>query len=163
MEDEKKFRTKTGYCHILSDQLVLSRDGVVGHLAQMTVGNGMTRIFLIYGALSALLLFFAFLSYQNGETMWAILEAAMALFLLNAILLSRNNSATPIIERSKIKSMKLNKGIRGLTRARFVVKFVSESGKIKTRIIMLPGSLSEGITETEKAIKLLNEENLLTS
>jgi hypothetical protein len=48
-----------------------------------------------------------------------------------------------------------------LTRSRFEVKFEDENGKIKKRLIMLPGSLTGGKIETEKAIKLMKEERLL--
>jgi hypothetical protein len=47
MESEKIFKTKTGFCHILPDKIVLKRDGVVGNAAKVTVGNNIARILLI--------------------------------------------------------------------------------------------------------------------
>jgi hypothetical protein len=43
------------------------------------------------------------------------------------------------------------------------VRFEDENGGIKKRLIMLPGSLGDGQKETEKAIKIMIEENLLSS
>ena len=61
MEIEKKFKTKTGYCHVLSDKIVLTRDGVIGNIAEITVGKGITRILLIY---SGIVIFSSFFKYK---------------------------------------------------------------------------------------------------
>jgi len=42
------------------------------------------------------------------------------------------------------------------------VLFEDENGKVKKRLIMLPGSLTDGQNETEKAIKIMTEEKLLS-
>jgi len=163
MENEKTFRTKTGFCHILSDRIVLTRDGIVGNVAKVTVGNSILRILIIYGALSIGLLYFAFDSYKNGQTVESIFLGLFGLFLIYGILRSVNNSATPVIERNRITEVKLKKAIVGLTRSRFEVIFEDDNGKLKKRIIMLPGSLTGGENETEKAVRIMNEEKLLTS
>ena len=161
MENEKTFKTKTGYCHILPDKIILTRDGIVGNVAKVTVGNNISRILILYGGLSIVLLYFAFTNYQNGKTFTAILFGAIGIYLLYGIFRSLNNSATPIIERNKIKSIDLKKAIFGLTRSRFEVKFEDENGKTKKRLIMLPGSMNNGQNETEKAIEIMKAENLL--
>ncbi|WP_044403978.1 hypothetical protein [Lacinutrix sp. Hel_I_90] len=161
MENEKTFKTKTGYCHILPDKIILTRDGIIGNVAKVTVGNNISRILIIYGGLSIVLLYFAFTNYQDGKTFPAILFGAIGIFLIYGIFSSLNNSATPIIERNKIKSVNLKKAIFGLTRSRFEVKFEDENGKMKKRLIMLPGSMNKGQTETEKAIEIMTAENLL--
>ena len=163
MENEKTFRTKTGFCHILPDKIVLTRDGIVGNIAKMTVGNTITRILVIYCGLSLGLFYFAFDSYKTGQTFEAILLGLVALFLIYGIISSVNNSATPVIERNRITEVKFKKAIPGLTRSRFEVMFEDNNGKLKRRIIMLPGSLTDGQNETEKAIRIMNEENVLIS
>lgn len=65
MENEKTFKTKTGFCHILPDKIVLSRDGVIGNVAKVTVGNNISRMLLIYGGFSLFLLYSAFNSFQK--------------------------------------------------------------------------------------------------
>jgi len=35
--EEKSFKMKTEYCHILSEKIVLSSDGIVGNVAKVTI------------------------------------------------------------------------------------------------------------------------------
>jgi len=160
--EEKIFKTKTGFCHILPDKIVLTRDGIVGNVAKVTVGNNISRILVIYGGLSAFLLYSAYNNFQNGKIFIPILFGTIGLFLVYGILTSLNNSATPIIERNRVKGIKLKKAVFGITRSRFEVLFEDKNGKIKKRLIMLPGSLKDGQNETEKATKIMTEEKLLT-
>jgi len=85
----------------------------------------------------------------------------IGLFLIYGIVASLNNSATPIIERNKINGIKLKKAVFRLTRSRFEILFEDDNGKIKKRLIMLPGAMQDGENETEKAIKIMTEEKLL--
>jgi hypothetical protein len=161
MNSEKTFKTKTGYCHIFPDKIVLSRDGVAGTVAKVIVGNSITRILLIYGLIAAFLLYLAFDSYQDGQATIAVLQVLLSIYLLFSISRSLNNSAEPIIDRGRIQNIRLKKAVPGLTRSYFQVNFSDENGKTKKRLIMLPGSLSNGKEETEKAIQIMKEENLL--
>lgn len=161
MESEKTFKTKTGFCHILPDKIVLTRDGVVGNVAKVTVGNNIARILIIYGAITVGLFYFGYEAYKNGQTLQPILFGLIGLYLIYGIVSSLNNSATPIIDREKIKDVKLKKAVKGLTRSRFEVLFEDENGKIKKRLIMLPGSLTNGQNETEKAVEIMREEQLM--
>lgn len=160
MENEKIFKTKTGFCHILPDRILLTRDGVKGNIANATVGKNITGILIIYGGMAAFLLFSAFQSFQKGEIPITVVYSVVGLFLVYGIFKSLNNSATPIIRRDKIKSVKIKKAIMAITRSRFEVVF-EEDGAIKKRIIMLPGIMSDGQNETEKARKIMIEEQLL--
>ncbi|WP_165730841.1 phosphoribosylaminoimidazolesuccinocarboxamide synthase [Polaribacter sp. 20A6] len=159
---EKQFKTKTGFCHILPDKIILTRDGIIGNVAKVAVGKSITRVLIIYGGISAFLLYSAFDSFQTGQIPMSIFYLIIGLFLMYGIFTSLNNSATPIIERKDIKSVKLKKAIFGITRSRFEVLFKDENGKIKKRIIMLPGSLDNGKNETENAKKIMKEEKLLS-
>ena len=163
MDNEKTFKTKTGYCHILPDKIVLTRDGIIGNLATVTVGNNISRILVIYGGLSIGLFYFAFDKYRNGQIVQPIIFGLFGIYLVYGIVNSINNSATPIIDRQNIKEVKFKKAIVGLTRSRFKVLFEDEQGKIKKRLIMLPGSLTDGQNETEKALKIMTDEKLITN
>jgi len=55
MDNKNTFKTKTGFCHILPDKIILTRDGIIGNVAKVTVGNNINRILFIYGGLSAFL------------------------------------------------------------------------------------------------------------
>ena len=158
---EKKFKTKTGFCHILPDKIILTRDGIIGNVAKVAVGKSITRVLIIYGGISIFLLYSAFDSFQIGQIPISIFYLIIGLFLMYGIFTSFNNSATPIIERKDIKSIKLKKAIFGIIRSRFEVLFKDENGKIKKRIIMLPGAMDQGKKETEIAKKIMKEEKLL--
>ena len=161
MEKENTFKTKTGYCHILPDRIVLTRDGSIGNVASVVSNNNLTRILMVYVAFSVFLLYLAFKSSIKGQFFMPIFYGTISFYLMYGVFASRNNSSTPVIERNKIKEIKYKKAIFGLTRARFEVFFEDEKGKIKKRIIMLPGSLSDGKVETEKALVIMKQEGLL--
>lgn len=163
MENEKIFKTKTGFCHILPDRIILTRDGVIGNIAKITVGNAISRVLIIYSIISIYLLYNAFTSYQKGEIVSAIVYGLLASFLIYGIAKSVNNSATPIIERNKIKDAKFINSKAGLTRSRFEILFEDNNGKLKKRLIMLPGSLNDGENETEKALEIMKSERIIKS
>ena len=159
--EEKRFKTKTGFCHILPDSIILTRDGIIGNISKAVVGKSITRVMLIYGGISAFLFYSAYDGFQRGETFSAVFFGLFGFYLVYGILTSLNNSATSSIERDKIKSVKFKKAIFGLTRARFIVVFEDENKKIKKRLIMLPGSLNNASKETEIALQIMREEKLL--
>jgi hypothetical protein len=161
MESEKKFKTKTGFCHILPDKIVLTRDGVVGNMAKVMLGNNISRILIIYGLIAIALIYLAYKSFLENQTFSAAIYGIISIYLIYGIINSLNNSATPIIERESIKKIKFKKGIVGLTRSRFEVLFQNENGKLKKRLLMLPGSLTGGIKETGLALKIMEEEGLI--
>lgn len=161
MENGKVFRTKSGYCHVLPDKIVLTRNGVIGDLSKIVVGNSIGRIMVIYGLLAILSLYYAYAAYRKMEMLMVCIYGLCAYLLAWGILRSRNNSATPVIERSAIKQVKLHGAMTGMTRAYFEILFEEPNGKIKKRLVLLPGSMSDGKTETEKAVAIMKEEGLL--
>ncbi|MDH5597731.1 MAG: phosphoribosylaminoimidazolesuccinocarboxamide synthase [Cyclobacteriaceae bacterium] len=160
MIKERKFRTKTGYCHVAEDKIILTRDGLVGNVSKVTVGNSISRILIIYGLLAAGLIYFSYDRYVNGNTSMAIFFGLIGIYLIVGIIKSRKNSATPVIDRKDIKKVFYKSGIYGLTRPRFEVEY-SDHGKIKTRLILLPGTGANGQKEAEKAVQIMKEEKLL--
>jgi hypothetical protein len=161
MENEKIFKTKTGFCHVLPDKIVLTRDGVIGNVSNVVVGKGILRILIMYAGFSIFMFYNAFLAYQKGNIILAILYGAVALFLMYSIAKSVNNSATSVIPRSKIERATFIKGIAGLTRSRFEIMFKDERENLKKRLIMLPGSLQDGKNETEKALEIMKDEKII--
>jgi len=109
MDNEKTFKTKAGFCHILPDKIVLTRDGIIGNVASVIVGNNISRILIIYGGLAIGLFYFAFNNYRNGQVTQPILFGLLGIYLVCRIVNSINNSATPIIDRQKIKEVKFKK------------------------------------------------------
>lgn len=161
METEKRFETKTGYCHILPDRIVLTRDGIVGNVATISVGNTIYRILFIYGLLCCVLIYGMYDLFLKGHFFLLTIYGLIVLYLVYGIIRSFNNSATPLIERSRIRKVRFIKGIPGLSRSRFEIKFEDDSGKIKKRLIMLPGSATGGKKETERALDIMKEEKLI--
>lgn len=160
-QEDLVFRTKTGFCHILPDKLVLTRDGIIGSVSEVAIGNKLGRVLGVYGLAAAFFLFLAVSKYQKGKMIEAGFFLAFAILHLVIILISLNNSAAPVIERSRIRRIVLKKAVPGLTRSRFEVFFEDEKGRLKKRLILLPGSLLDGQSETDKAVRLLQDEGLL--
>lgn len=158
--EEKIFRTKTGYCHILRDRIELTRNGAIGSAAKGVSGN-ITRTLIIYVALTLFFAYKSFYLFKDGDNIRAGLYSLFVLFNIYAIARSVNNSSAPMILRSKIRSVVFNKAKPGLTRSYFEVLFEDDNGKIKKRLIMLPGSLSDGSDATKQALKIMHEEGLI--
>jgi hypothetical protein len=162
-ETEKIFATKTGFCHVLPDRIILSREGIIGNISETTAGNTISRILILYIIVSCLFIFGAYTFYVEGQFPQMMIFGLVALYFLFGIIRSLNNSAAPVIERDKIRSVKFRSAIPGLTRAHFEIRFQDTKGKIKKRLILLPGSMSGGQNETETAIRIMKEEGLLSS
>ncbi|RZK14427.1 MAG: phosphoribosylaminoimidazolesuccinocarboxamide synthase [Hymenobacter sp.] len=160
MEASKIFKTKTGFCHVLPDKLVLTREGAVGEAAEKLIGTSIARPLIIYGLVAAFLLYNAFQSFSEKEYGITILFAGVSIWLLYGIGSSLNNSATPEIPRTAIQKVIFKPARPGLTRACFEV-FFTESGVIRKRLIFLPGSLNDGPIETAKAVEMMKSEGLL--
>jgi hypothetical protein len=157
---EKTFKTKTGSCHVTENQIILTRNGLTGNLAKVTSGNNIARVLIIYGLLSVGLIYFAYSSYLQGSVTATILYGLLAAYLVYGIIRSRNNSATPVIDRKDIRAVRFVAATTGLARPRFEIDFV-ERGKIKTRLILLPGSMTGGSDETMRALDIMRSEKLL--
>lgn len=158
--ENNTFKTKTGYCQVLPDKIVLSRDGISGNVAEVIVGRNISQALIIYSVVTVILFYSAIEKYLDGKIFEPTLLIAIGLLLLYSILGSLNNSATPLIVRNRITDVQLKKGIKGLTRARFEILFKDQNEKIKKRLIMLPGSLSGGSEEMESALKIMKDEKL---
>ncbi|WP_417351752.1 phosphoribosylaminoimidazolesuccinocarboxamide synthase [Flavobacterium alkalisoli] len=159
---EKKFKTKTGYCHILPDKIVLTRNGIIGELSNAVVGNSIVKPLIMYGLFLAYMVYKIVTLYNIGEQVQSMFHLAVAALLLFLIFKSISNSATPVIYRNTIKSVIFKKATL-LTRAYFIVVFENDKGKTKKRLIMLPGSMTGGDEATGEALIIMNEEGLLTT
>lgn len=161
MDAEKTFRTKLGFCHILPDRIVFSNDGNIENVNDTPDGNILIKLLTVYGIMAAIFIYFAYDNYNEGQVMFSALFGFAALYLVYGIAVSTNNSAASVIYRNKIKKVIFKKAIPFVTRSRFEVLFENSEGKIKKRLIMLPGSLTGGNNETEKALRIMREEDLV--
>lgn len=161
MNEANSFRTKTGYCHVLKDKIILTREGVLGDIAQTVHGNRINRILIVYGLLSLFMISLAIFGFMAGEIQQALFFLVLSLFLIYIILISRKNSVTPIIGRSSIQKVIYKKAAPGATRAHFIIHFDNGDGKMRKRLILLPGSINGGAAEAVKAVEIFEAENLL--
>jgi hypothetical protein len=159
--EENKFRTKTGYCHILEDRILLTRDSIVGNISEIAVGNNISRILIIYAIISIFLFYFAFEYYREEKSASMVFNVILGLFLVYSIKKSWNNSAASIIQRESIKEVKFMNAKYGATRSVFEIIFEDLDGKLKKRLILLPGSLNNGPEETEKALAIMKNNKLI--
>jgi len=158
---EQKFKTKTGYCHILPDKIVLTRTGVIGDLSEIVVKESSSRILIIYGIIAVGLLCFALMNYLTNHNLTAFIFCGFGLLLINGIVKSLNFSGTPLVHRSDIQQVVFKKGIFGITKSRFEVLFKNENGKIRKRIIMLPGSLMASKESIQQAVQIMLDTGVL--
>ena len=155
------FRTKTGLCTITPDRLLIARDGVRGVAARLVIGNSVTRVLLLYSVLALILLAVGLLFLLTARTVEGALMCLAAALLFRAVIRSRNNTAAPEISRAHIVSVEARGPREGLTRAYFTVHY-RDGTAIKKRLIMLPGSLSSGAAEYQKARQVFIDAGLLT-
>jgi len=160
MENNTIFRTKTGYCHVMLDKILLSANSNPLTVFQAPASVNVMKRLVMYGLLSLCLIYQCYVSFRNNDNFFAFLFGGFGLFLFYGIITSINNSSAPVIERKDIEKVQFTKAIPWLRRSYFSI-FFNENGKIKKRIIMMPGSLTGGAEETIKALEIMKREGLL--
>ena len=145
---------------MLPDKIVLTREGAVGEAAKRFAGNSIARPLIVYSLVATFLLYNAYKSFSAKEYEITIFFTGISIWLLYGIGSSLNNSATPEILRTAIQKVVFKPAKPGLTRACFEV-FFTENNVLKKRLIFLPGSLTNGPTETAKAVEIMRSEGLL--
>jgi hypothetical protein len=154
---ERKFKTKTGYCYVTPDKVILTSEGVRGNLGKSITGNRISLLFVFYFLMSAWILYSAYQDYLKGNTFGAVIYGLIGMYILFGTVSILNYSTTPVIDRKDIRKVIFVKGI-GLTRSRFVIDF-DEGGRKKKRMILLPGIFTNK-REVEKAVNIMKEEGL---
>jgi hypothetical protein len=157
---EHSFRTKTGTCTITMARIVLAREGIQGEAAERLFGKSMWRALAIHSLIGVSVLVFGAWSVSEGDYVWGGLCCLFGAIFLWNVIVSRNNSATPAIERSSIRLVEAHPPRPPRTRGYFVVRF-AEGGKERKRLIMLPGSASGGSEEYTLACSMMREAGLL--
>ncbi|WP_196884896.1 phosphoribosylaminoimidazolesuccinocarboxamide synthase [Aureivirga sp. CE67] len=157
---KKTFKTKTGFCHILDDKIVFTNNNSIENLSNLSTENNIIKSLILYALMSILFFYLSYESFKIEHYFSATLLGIFGLLLIIGNTQSTNNSSTKIIERNRIKEIKFKKANLFITRSRFEVFFEDKNNKIKKRMILLPGSLSKGMSETEKALEIMKEENL---
>jgi hypothetical protein len=158
--EPRQFRTKTGTCTITEDRIVLAREGLRGVAAQGLVGSSVNRPLIIYSAVAAFLAFSGVRLILQQRAVEGALLCVASLLLARAVFRSRGLSATPEIPLASVQRVEAKRPRPPLTRGHFVVHF-EEAGRPRKRLIILPGSLSGGTAEFNRAYGVLKECGLL--
>jgi hypothetical protein len=156
---EKKFKTQTGYCHICPDKIILTNYGSAREVIRLRFFNGyrfIDRQPLLFLITTSILGIY----YSAPTAKWIAItffSSAAALFTYRFII-GFTWQGTPVIERQTIRQLRLIEGRFFIVAPRLEIT----NEKLQKRRIVLPGILRGGKNETEKAIALLQSENLLT-
>jgi hypothetical protein len=161
METEKVFKTKTGYCHILPDKIVFTRDGIIGNLASTVSGNHIYQSIIIYLAAVGFLTYLLINNYTEKNYVIVGLDAGLIAVLLYYIVRAFGYSVAPVIERSSIQHIVYKKAVPMLTRSSFEIHFTNEKGRTKKRLVFLPGSLTNSESIANEALTIMRSEHLI--
>ncbi len=162
MEQELKFRTKTGYCHILPDKIAFSRSGKLDKNGEPKKGIHISFMTVVFFVIAALCVLIFFLMFQSATVVPKVLVGLLIFFMVGGTLTIMSNTTVPSIDRSKILSLEYIEGQQGLTSSRFHVKIDIGKHKPEERLIILPGYLTGGDEEAEKAQQLFKDQGLLS-
>ena len=157
---EQTFRTKTGTCTITHDKIILKRRGVRGAAAKIILGNSIKRVLLLNLLLGIAALLFGIYYFRSRQLANDFFFSVIGIILLLNVLQSLKNSATPVVDRSSIRDIRIHSPRPPITRGYFTVIF-QEGGKLRKRLIMLPGSMENGNEEFKKAVAIFKESGLL--
>ena len=154
------FRTKTGTCEITPERILLTRDNARGALSTYLFRNSISRALLLNAVFGTAALVVGIWFITRGNYAVAIILCVVGIYFLYGVVASRNNSAAPIIDRSAIHSVEAHPPHPPASRGYFTVKF-EENGKVRQRLIMLPGSMQNGQDEYKRAVAVMHASGLL--
>jgi len=164
METNSTFKTKTGYCHILPDKIVLSVDGDIEKALNATSEKHNPKALKsIFALIIIFLLGSVYYQYRNlqidlGTVIFIVVFSLILYFILLKML---SYPSVHQIDRSKISKIKLFKSHGGLTYSKFIVYFESENKKKMATDITLPDPNIFGKKYLDDAVKILTDEKLL--
>lgn len=156
------FRTKTGYCHLLNDQIVFSKQEQIGDFSELKSENRTTQNLIIYLILIGLCAYWGFRAYeQHLMVRFTILCCIGGIFLLS-IPRILTYSDTAIILRNRITGVQFRKAVPFVNYAQFVVFFTDEKGRKRKRLILLPGKLNDQ-AETQQAVEKMERTGYISA
>lgn len=161
MQAYRTFKTKTGYCHVTSDMIILCKEKGITELPKETNTKSVAYVLVVYALLGVAMLFFASTYFMNDQLVYALLFALMGFYVLFGTATSINNSTNKVLRRGTIQNVSYKKAIIGIRRAYFEVYFENEEKKVKRRVIMLPGSLFGANVEVKRAVQIMQGEDYL--
>ncbi|MFT5779042.1 MAG: hypothetical protein ACI837_001999 [Crocinitomicaceae bacterium] len=159
-ESNPRFKTKTGYCHVLEDQLVLTRHASISGPAKRFSGNSVPLALILQVAFAGYLIYSATINWEESRVL-SIFHGVLSILLLVSFVTSLKNLAMPVIARKSIREVKFVAGVKGLTRSNFAVIYTDKNGKLKKRLILLPGTWFGPNEEIEHAKEVMKNEGYI--
>ncbi len=161
---DKTFRTKSGYCHILQDKIVFSKDGDLEKALTEKGQNHNSKSFkILFAFILCILIYFVYDQYKKEiidlNTLTISLIACPFIYFFVALGLNYETIAQ--IDRKKINKTQLHSRTHPLTYPKFIIYFDNEMGKKKVTAVVFRDPNLFGKTDMENAIRILREENLI--
>jgi hypothetical protein len=160
-DQSNTFMTREGFCHLLPDHIILTKDGrhELARYREPKISARLQAIVYLC-LLTGLLAYNSWKLYAEDKAL-SIFFAAAVLFFVLRFIRNMRYSQTNIIPRDRIRAVRFIKAFPYLTRSRLIVTFEDENGKLQMSLVPLPGWLNEGDRHTAEAIALLEKEELL--
>lgn len=158
MEGTKMFRTRSGYCFITPDEIILTRQNQLKKIPAKPAGDISTILLSGYAISAAFVFYFSFLGFMRGEYYPAAVLLIVSAGIMAYVYTSRNKSFTPVIPRERIQDIELIKAVPGGLGTYFNIWFEDENSRIKRRVIKLPGMFVPQNEELIRAIDIMQEE-----
>ena len=164
-DNQKIFRTTTGFCHILPDKIAFTRDGKLENIdLNPPKEHRSLKFALVYGLLICAAIGFIIYKYIEGvlDLTSTIVAISIIVVMLYYIYKVVNYQTRTYFDRDKIISLKYKAGINSLSPSQFLISIKSENEKTLYANIILRSQNIFGKQETDDAIKIMVEEGLIT-
>jgi hypothetical protein len=165
IDSQKKFRTTTGFCHILPDKIAFTKDGRQESIdLSPPKDHRSVKFALVYGLIIFLIIGFIVYKYLGQEIDLAttIITISLIVVFLYYIYKVINYQARTYFDRDKIVKVKYISALSSLTHGQFIFSIKSDNGKILNANIILRPKNIYGKQETEDAIKIMVDEGLIS-
>ena len=154
----KIFKTRSGYCELLPDRIVLSPDGEA-------VADPDKKPKMRLDARSAIRIlagiFLIVLSYirrnEVGEKSWLFVVLGVFVILLGVLGFKLKGRRREIL-KSNVRNIKFGKSLSVLSKGYFAINFTDENGDEKTEMIMLPGSVGTSFFKFNDPLEVMESE-----
>lgn len=164
MDKDKSFRTKTGYCHVLPEKILFTKNGDIENVLSNKTENKDPALFkVIFAILFLALLYLAYTQYKKEVITLTTFIILIILLPVIAFLFSASLKPNTVncINRDKIKRVKLYKGLGGMTYSKLFIYYEAENGRQLVKDISLQDPILSGKKGMEHVLKILSDENLI--
>lgn len=161
MDTEKKFKIRSGYCHIYPERIMFSRNGVIKSGTRKKFWRNRWWLYLADLILIALLLVAGLYLATLGKITLTVILALAALYRIINMMINLVRLSITEIRRDAIIRVRLNPGIKGISRARVRFIFKTPKGKKRRKLIILMDAVDTGHADTEHACRILRDEGLI--